>query len=157
MRQQTQDRDGFPGDLLAACPLIEGTGLHIALDLRPDGIAQALGVFLGPTESAAQKELAPAERDLAGAQLIDRQPPHVALVAQHPPGLSAADQPQGKQHRTGTVGHARRHHQGPGGQDGDRRGGEGHQHRPELDRRSQQGLDGMAAHCSMPWAEIRTG
>ena len=64
-RQQAQDRDRFPGDLLAACPLIERTRLDITLDLRPDGIAQALGVFLGPAETPPQKELTAAERNLA--------------------------------------------------------------------------------------------
>ena len=67
MRQQTQNRHRFPGYLFAARPLIEGAGLHVVLNFRSDGVAQALGVALGPAEAATEKQLVAAERNALGA------------------------------------------------------------------------------------------
>ena len=82
VRDGVQARNRLPLDLLAACPLVEGSRLDIVLHLRADGVAQALGVLLGPAEAPAQEELAPTEWDAIGAQPIGREPAHVALVAQ---------------------------------------------------------------------------
>ncbi len=152
-----QARNRLPLDLLAACPLIERSGLDVVLHLRADGVAQALGVLLGPAKAPTQEELAPTQRDAVGTQPIGREPAHVALVAQGSQGLSAADQAEQRQSGRRRVGDTGRHHQGPGGQHGDQGGGQGHQRGPELDRRAQQRLDGVAAHCAMPSLEIRTG
>ena len=58
------------------------------------------------------------------------QPAHLALVAQYPPCLPATHPPKDGQRSTGCVGHTRRHHQGPGCQNGDCRRGKCHQRRP---------------------------
>ena len=131
--------------------------MHVTLHLRAQGIAQALGVLLGPAETPAQKQFAATERNLAGFDSIRGQPAHVALVAQHPPGLPAADHPEQSECCAGSEGHPRGHHQGPGRQQRDGGGRERDQHGPQLDRRAQQRLDGMAAHGSMPCAVITTG
>ena len=55
-----------PRDFFAARPLIEGAGLHIALHLGPDGVAQALGVLLCPAKPLAQEEFVAAKRYLTG-------------------------------------------------------------------------------------------
>ena len=130
LRDQAQAGNRFPGHFLPACPAVQSSRLDIALHLRADGVAQALGVLLGPAEALAQKQPAPTQRDAVGPQPIGREPTHIALVAQRPPGLASTDPTEQGENRRCRIGHPRGHHQGPGSQHRDQAG---HDHL--LDRR----------------------
>jgi len=152
-----QDRPRLPGHLLATGPVVEPAGLDIALHLRAKGVAQALGVLLGPAKALAQKQPVSTYGDLVGPQAVGRQATQVALVAQHPPGLATPQDAECHQRGRGGVGHSGWHHQRPGGEHRDGRGGEGDQRGPELDRGAQQRLDRVVAHCSSPCFVTSTG
>ena len=132
-------------------------GLHIVLDLWANRIAQPLGMFLGPAKALAQEELPLAEGNLGLARNGKWGVCAYCAVAHDPPGLPPPDQPEHHQRSTCTIGHTRWHHQSPGGQHRDRSSGKSHPHGPEFNRRTQQGLDRMPAHCSMPREVINMG
>ena len=137
--------------------MVERTGLYVSLDLGTDGVAQALGVLLGPAEAPTEEEFSSTHRHLIRAQPIGGKTAQVALIDQHPPGLAPAYDAEQGQRRGRAIGHTRGHHQRPGRQDRDTGRRERHDGRPELDRRTKQRLDGMPAHCSMPSLVISTG
>jgi len=124
----------LPGDLFPPRPVVEPAGLDVALHLRPEGIAQALGVLLGPAKALSQKQPVSTHGDLVGTQAVGRQAAQVALVAQHQPGLAAAQDTERREHDRCGVGHTRWHHQRPGCEHCNGRGGKGNQRGPELDR-----------------------
>ena len=68
--QPAQHRRTLPGGFVSAHPARKCRVFEVGPYLGPQGIAQALGVFLGPAETSAEKEFAATQRDLVGAQLV---------------------------------------------------------------------------------------
>ena len=105
-REPLQERGRLPGHLLAARPMIERAGLHVLLDLGAEGVAQTLGVLLGPAETFTEEELPAAHRHLIRAQPVGGESAEVALVSQNPPGLTETDHAEQAQYRSRTIGHS---------------------------------------------------
>ena len=155
--QPGQHRFAFPGRLDAARPAIQSSRADVSLHLGAKGVAQSLCVLLAPAKTSSEEELVSADRDLVVCQAVAWQLPEAALIAPYPPGLVGAPRGKTEQARRHGVGDAGRHHQSPGRGGGDRGGRNRGQHRPELDQRSQQGVDHVATHCQSRVAVMQTG
>ena len=86
----------LPVDLPAPDPAVQGTRLHVAADLRAQGIAQALRVQRCPAKAPAKKQLARADRKPARCQPPGSNPAKPAPVPEHPPGLAGTPGREGR-------------------------------------------------------------